>query len=187
MRPLFPLGRSLCSRTYTRILPPPYRLIHTSRPRLHNLIDRRWTFRRPPRASGIKLAAATLTPAAFIQIFDDDPENGETAEERMLEASREELNDVLPDDLHGWRRVRRRIYLFFQAYFVEPVATVFRFLHLVVIFVPVIGTVPAIWVGRRVKERDNERTGTLWWYQFLVSSMERAGPAFIKVLYSPDR
>jgi len=51
----------------------------------------------------------------------------------------------------------------------------------VIIFVPVIVAIPAIWIGDRVKDRDNERKGTLWWYGFLVSSMERAGAAFIKV------
>jgi hypothetical protein len=42
-------------------------------------------------------------------------------------------------------------------------------------------SVPAIWVGKRNKTRGDERSGTLWWYSFLVRSMERAGPAFIKV------
>ena len=56
-----------------------------------------------------------------------------------------------------------------------------RFLPLVIIFVPVIVTIPAIWIGARRVDRDNERSGTLWWYGFLVSSMEKAGAAFIKV------
>jgi hypothetical protein len=51
----------------------------------------------------------------------------------------------------------------------------------VIIFIPVIVMVPVVWFGRRVPSRDRERTGTLWWYDFLVASMERAGPAFIKV------
>ncbi|PSK42259.1 ABC1 family protein, mitochondrial [Elsinoe australis] len=50
-----------------------------------------------------------------------------------------------------------------------------------VIFVPVIITVPAIWIGSRQKDKDDERSGTIWWYGFLVSSMERAGAAFIKL------
>jgi aarF domain-containing kinase len=52
---------------------------------------------------------------------------------------------------------------------------------LIFIFVPVIVTVPVIWFGQRQPERDNERSGTLWWYAFLVNGMERAGAAFIKV------
>ncbi|KAK6858171.1 ABC1 family protein [Apiospora arundinis] len=44
----------------------------------------------------------------------------------------------------------------------------------------VILAVPAIWVGTRQPDHDNERSGTLWWYGFLVQAMEWSGPAFIK-------
>jgi aarF domain-containing kinase len=60
-------------------------------------------------------------------------------------------------------------------------ATTFRFFHLVIIFVPVIVTIPVVLIGPRRKDRDNERTTTLWWYGFLVNAMERSGPAFIKL------
>ena len=105
----------------------------------------------------------------------------QTAEGRMLQASRDEIEKRVDEDVHGIRRFRDTIVLFLDLYIWEPVCTGLRFLHLVVIFVPVILTVPALWVGRRSKERNNERRGTLWWYWFLVKSMERAGPAFIKV------
>ena len=120
---------------------------------------------RPPRNSIV--LAAVLSPAAFIELS-EEPGDGETGEERMLEASREELAATI-------------LYLLVDRYLIEPVATGFRFLHLVVIFVPLIITVPAIWLGPRNKKRENERSGKLWWYAFLVKSMERAGPAFIKV------
>jgi hypothetical protein len=99
----------------------------------------------------------------------------------MLEASRKEIEKKIPDDLHGMKRIFRSIWVFLDLYIYEPIATSLRFLHLVVIFVPVIITVPAIWIGKRQRGRDNERSGTLWWYGFLVDAMERAGPAFIKV------
>lgn len=99
----------------------------------------------------------------------------------MLQASREEIEKKIPDDVHGIKRFFRSIWAFLDLYIYEPIATSLRFLHLVIIFVPVIITVPAIWFGKRQKLRDSERSGTLWWYGFLVSSMERAGPAFIKV------
>lgn len=124
---------------------------------------------------------SALSPAAFIQISEDDTNGDETHEDRMLSASRAEIAKELPDDVHGFTRFRKGLYLFIDNYFVEPIATGLRFLHLVIIFVPVIFTIPAIWLGSRQSARDNERTGTLWWYDFLVSSMERAGPAFIKV------
>jgi len=99
----------------------------------------------------------------------------------MLEASRDEIAKKVDDGVRGLSRVRHSIIYFADVYVWEPLCTGLRFLHLVIIFVPVIVSVPAIWVGRRVREKDNERSGTLWWYWFLVKSMERAGPAFIKV------
>lgn len=102
----------------------------------------------------------------------------------MLEVSRQELADTVPGWLGNSHKVRRGIWRFLDTWIIEPIATGFRFLHLIVIFVPVIITVPLIWFGQKQKERDNERSGTLWWYGFLVSSMERAGAAFIKVWFS---
>ena len=124
---------------------------------------------------------ALLTPAAFVQLSEEDNGDGKTPEEHMLEASRAEIEKTVPDDVHGLRRVWHGVYLFLDKFIYEPLATGFRFLHLIIIFVPVIAAVPMIWFGRRQKEHDHERTGTLLWYRFLVSSMERAGPAFIKV------
>ncbi|KAK9470951.1 ABC1 family-domain-containing protein [Dipodascopsis tothii] len=63
----------------------------------------------------------------------------------------------------------------------EYAATGVRFVHLVVIFVPVVVGSVAIFFGRRLAEADNERTGALWWYRLLVHQMERAGPTFIKL------
>ena len=107
----------------------------------------------------------------------------------MLEVSREEIRKKIPDDVHGLNRLFRCVIFFIDQYIYEQVATSLRFLYLVVIFVPVIVTIPVIWFGGRQKDRDNERAGTLWWYGFLVSAMESAGPAFIKVsrLYSSNQ
>lgn len=99
----------------------------------------------------------------------------------MLEASRKELKEQVPQAIKNSKKYRRGIYFFVDLYIIEPICTGLRFLHLVVIFVPVIVTIPAIWLGQRQRDRDNERNGTLWWYSFLVTSMERAGAAFIKV------
>lgn len=127
-------------------------------------------------------ALATLSPAAFVQLSEEDNGGTEsTAEGRMLEASRDEIRKKVADDVHGFKRLRDSIVLCLDLYIWEPICTGLRFLHLFVIFVPVIISVPAIWIGRRNQKKDNERPGTLWWYRFLVRSMERAGPAFIKV------
>jgi aarF domain-containing kinase len=101
----------------------------------------------------------------------------------MLEASRKELSEQVPEFIQSSKKYRRGIYFFVDSYMVEPIATGLRFLHLVIIFVPVIVSIPAIWLGNRQLDRGNERSGTLWWYGFLVRSMERSGAAFIKVIH----
>ncbi|KAG6034582.1 hypothetical protein E4U41_006488 [Claviceps citrina] len=137
----------------------------------------------PPRlVLQASVGAATLSAGAFIELSNKD--NGgsdETGELRMLEVSREEIRKAVGDDEHGLYRAAHRIVILLDMYVWEPICTGFRFLQLLVIFVPVIVTVPAIWLGARQPGRDNERSGTLWWYGFLVQSMELAGPAFIKL------
>jgi len=129
------------------------------------------------------LLLAALSPAAFVSIAEDDENHDDhkTHEEQMLEISRKELAEAVPEGLQGSRKYRRAIWRFLDTYLLEPLATGLRFLHLVLIFVPVIVSVPVVWFGARQADRDNERTGTLWWYGFLVASMERAGAAFIKL------
>lgn len=126
--------------------------------------------------------SAVLSPAAFVALSEEDDTDGKTPEEHMLEASRAEIAKELPDDVHGVIRAWKGFLLTVDCYIIEPVATIMRFFHLVIIFVPVIGTLPMVFIGARQKNRDNERSGTLWWYSFLVRAMERGGPAFIKVL-----
>ncbi|KAF4979556.1 hypothetical protein FZEAL_4260 [Fusarium zealandicum] len=139
----------------------------------------RWSKRIALRASG---GAAALGTAAFVEL--SQQENGsdkETGERRMLEVSRAEVKKGVPAEARGLSRLVKSIRYYLDLLVVEPVCTGIRFLQLVVIFVPVIITVPVIWFGTRHPGRDNERTGTLWWYGFLVNAMEMAGPAFIKL------
>lgn len=104
-----------------------------------------------------------------------------SGEIQMLEASRAETQETALESLQSLSKTGRKLYIFFYRYIYGPVLTGIRFIHLVFIFVPVFATVPVIWFGSRVKGQDDERAGTLWWYKFLMRSMERAGPAFIKV------
>ncbi|KAH7235732.1 hypothetical protein BKA59DRAFT_281925 [Fusarium tricinctum] len=131
------------------------------------------------RASG---GAVALGTAAFVEL--SQQENGsdqETGEKRMLEVSRAEVRKGVSADSHGLARLGERIKYLIDLLIIEPVCTGVRFLQLVVIFVPVIITIPVIYFGNRQPARDNERSGTLWWYGFLVNEMELAGPAFIKL------
>ena len=125
---------------------------------------------------------AALGTAAFVTLSEtDNGESEHTAESRMLEVSRAEIAKKVDHDDRGFSGLRHRLVLFVDLFVWEPLCTGFRFLHLAVIFIPVIVTIPVIWFGRRQPDRDNETSGTLWWYGFLVKSMEWAGPAFIKV------
>jgi aarF domain-containing kinase len=183
MRPVLAFSR-LCLRSSLPRLKPSSCHIRSFRTTFSRQTGGNWQYPRKPRGgTTILWAAAALSPAVFVQLSEKDNNGTEhTAETRMLAASREEIAKRLSDDDHGFSRFRHGIVLLIDVYIWEPICTGFRFLHLVVIFVPVILTVPAIWLGRRQKDRDDERSGTLWWYWFLVNSMERAGPAFIKVI-----
>lgn len=116
-----------------------------------------------------------------MQLSEKENEGTEhTAESRMLAASREEIRKEVKDDVTGWRRVRDKVLVYVDVYIWEPLCTGMRFLHLVVIFVPVIVSVPMLWVRKGGKEGQG-KWGAVWWFKFLVRGMERAGPAFIKV------
>lgn len=125
---------------------------------------------------------AALGAAAFVELSQEKSEDGsETAEDRMLRLSRQEIAKTISPTDRGISRFWHEIVLFLDLYIWEPICTGARFVQLLVIFVPVIVSVPAIWFGGRISDKENERTGTLWWYGFLVRSMERAGPTFIKL------
>lgn len=138
--------------------------------------------RRGPVVGGLVMAA--LAPSAFLKLAEESDGGERTGEMQMLEASREEIRKTVPEDARGIVRLCQSLRLFWYYYVYDPIATGFRFVHLAVIFIPVVVTVPAIWIGRRVEGSNGALTGTIWWYRFLVNAMERAGPAFIKVGYA---
>ncbi|OTB09657.1 hypothetical protein M426DRAFT_6920 [Hypoxylon sp. CI-4A] len=155
----------------------------------HSTLRSRFSSRPPPwRNPQLKgrilraTANVALGTAAFVKLSEkDDGDAEQTTEGRMLEASREELKKTVNEEQNGIIRACQKLFISLDIYFWEPLCTGARFVELVFIFLPVILAVPSIWVGRRQSHRDNERSGTLWWYKFLVKSMERAGPAFIKL------
>ncbi|KAK8145952.1 hypothetical protein G3M48_003775 [Beauveria asiatica] len=156
--------------------------------RLHTPRQIPWRGGRKSRGSSssstlrASAGAAAIGTATFVELArKDNGGTNETGELRMLELSREEIRKTIDDDDRGLSRLAHKVLLFIDFYVWEPIFTGVRFLQLVAIFVPVIVSVPIIWLGRRLPERDDERQGTLWWYSFLVKAMELAGPAFIKL------
>ncbi|KAJ7110024.1 hypothetical protein C8R44DRAFT_842462 [Mycena epipterygia] len=77
--------------------------------------------------------------------------------------------------------IRARILAFLHDRIWEPILTAKRFVFLFVLFMPVIICSPMILVGKPEKRYRGDRWGAIWWYNLLVSKMETAGPAFIKL------
>ena len=130
------------------------------------------------------LTAATIPLAQKKEEEDAGGDMDITLEQSLLDTSEEERREQVygvSKDRSLFYRCCRHIKITFLRYVFEPIATAVRFVQLVFIFVPVIVTIPIIFIGSRDPERDHERTGTLWWYSFLVKQMERAGATFIKV------
>ncbi|KAI0319778.1 ABC1-domain-containing protein [Amylostereum chailletii] len=63
----------------------------------------------------------------------------------------------------------------------EPILTARRFVYLFFVFMPLIASAPMLLVGIPEARLHGDRWGAVWWYDFLVSQMERAGPTFIKL------
>ncbi|KAI9373976.1 hypothetical protein BJX61DRAFT_500653 [Aspergillus egyptiacus] len=167
---------STCGRTprlLVRCSPPPF-----TRPT--SCLQRTVPVRqgRVPRIRTVLVAA--LAPGGFLELAETQ-EDEHTQEELMLEASRQEITDGIVERTEDLLGIDSPVVAHWVYYIYDTIATGVRFVHLVAIFLPVIITAPTIWFGRTLKDRDGVRTGTLWWYKFLVRSMERAGPAFIKL------
>ena len=74
-----------------------------------------------------------------------------------------------------------KISAFFVYRIWEPVLTARRFIHLFFLFVPVILSSPMLLVGSPEERFQGDRWGAVWWYDYLVTQMNRAGPTFTKV------
>jgi len=86
-----------------------------------------------------------------------------------------------PSELH--LSLSERISTLFLDHIWEPILTARRFIHLFFLFAPVIISSPMLLVGSP-EERlplQGDRWGAVWWYDYLVAQMDRAGPTFIKV------
>jgi aarF domain-containing kinase len=134
----------------------------------------------------IAISAATSIPIVQRKVEEEEDDDLElTLEQSLLDTSEEERRAQAYGISKDWSifyRLFRYVKITFIRYISEPIATGLRFIQLVFIFIPVLATIPVIFVGPRIADCDNERSGTLWWYRFLVRQMERAGATFIKVL-----
>ncbi|KAI6041741.1 ABC1-domain-containing protein [Pisolithus marmoratus] len=74
-----------------------------------------------------------------------------------------------------------RILNLLQDHVVDPIMTAKRFIQLFFLFLPVIATMPMLLIGNPERELQGDRWGAVWWYGFLVSKLQVAGPTFIKL------
>ena len=106
-----------------------------------------------------------------------------TNEERLLEESErewEEIHNEVDSQRNLLYRAWRSVWIPFRRWVFEPIATGFRFVHLLLIFTPVLLAIPMVFLGNKTGGAG-ERRGALLWYRFLVNQMEMAGPTFIKL------
>ncbi|KAH8119850.1 hypothetical protein DFH11DRAFT_1685326 [Phellopilus nigrolimitatus] len=89
------------------------------------------------------------------------------------------INSPNEDDEN--RSILSRVLSFLCERIWEPILTARRFVHLFYIFVPVILSSPVVLIGDSRHGRVSERWGAIWWYEVLVSALQRAGPTFIKL------
>ena len=180
---------SVCSTRTLNAVSRPLRPFRVSIRAFSCRADRRfghstWRARRPIQGTLVATAGGILAFSVFLEHPESEkskPNHGPAGNERKDELPLKELDHSAHDCGSALSQLPQKVVLFLDIYLWEPICTGLRFLQLAAIFIPVILTIPAIWIGNRQPDRDNERSGTLWWYGFLVRSMEWAGPAFIKV------
>jgi aarF domain-containing kinase len=119
-----------------------------------------------------------LVPKRQLDEVDKGQELKKTRERLMYEASmkeEQEMRDTIGGRVHP-------IVAFVRDWIWEPVTTALRFVHLTIIFLPVLVTMPLVLIGPVKMHKANERWGALVWYKYLTWTMEAAGPSFIKVI-----
>ena len=79
------------------------------------------------------------------------------------------------------RTILARILSFLRNRVFEPILTAKRFVYLCCLFLPVLLTSPMLIIGQPEDALCGDRWGAVWWYGFLTSQMQRAGPTFTKV------
>ncbi|KAF8349665.1 hypothetical protein F5887DRAFT_878026 [Amanita rubescens] len=154
---------------FTRLLlhrPPPRPFPRLSAPRL-----RLRPLRLFPVAGGLLLLVipARLTPSSVLT----DPAP------ITITCPDSPLTITSPSKVHI--SLTRRILYILRNSIWEPILTAKRFVHLLVLFMPVIICSPMLLVGRPEKRFKGDRWGAVWWYDLLVQQMSAAGPTFIKL------
>ncbi|KAH8099256.1 hypothetical protein BXZ70DRAFT_942890 [Cristinia sonorae] len=93
--------------------------------------------------------------------------------------SRDEHTILCPSEPE--RRVVYRVLDFLHEKLWEPILTGRRFIFLLFLFIPVLLSSPMLLIGPPETKLLGDRWGAVWWYGFLTTQMQRAGPTFVKL------
>ncbi|KAH9948181.1 hypothetical protein B0H21DRAFT_821190 [Amylocystis lapponica] len=96
-------------------------------------------------------------------------------------AGPDEIQPTILSPAEPDRTISARILKLLRDTIWEPVLTARRFIYLFYLFAPVILSMPMLLVGRPETRLQGDRWGAVWWYGYLTSQMQRAGPTFIKL------
>jgi aarF domain-containing kinase len=96
-------------------------------------------------------------------------------------ASPPSINPTIFSPSESHHSVSARVLVLLRDNIWEPLLTAARFIHLFILFIPVIVSSPMLLIGKPEKRYRGDRWGAVWWYGLLVGKMEAAGPTFIKV------
>ncbi|KAK4055687.1 hypothetical protein OIV83_000233 [Microbotryomycetes sp. JL201] len=150
------------------------------------------------------IAAFSMVPAGFCSpllldspmVPDDDHHPHKPSLQTIKDAvEHPDEQEFLVSDSSRRAEARSRTLLgrtlrIWRVYVWEPVRTSLRFVHLAILFLPVVLASPVLLLEyvdqgrdkrRGYRKREGERASTRWWYRLLVHQMERAGPTFIKL------
>ncbi|KAG2173698.1 hypothetical protein INT43_005118 [Umbelopsis isabellina] len=78
-------------------------------------------------------------------------------------------------------RIIDRILDWLDTWFLEPILVCKRFVHVILLFSPIVIAIPIAFFGAKNPDEHDERSGTIWWYNLIMNQMELAGPTFIKL------
>ncbi|CAO1633674.1 unnamed protein product [Sympodiomycopsis kandeliae] len=149
-------------------------------------------------ATGIAGGGALLLFSYLRPMISNEADHDDTDKKEGFAPTIEDSDSDHPNRL---LRVLNRIASLINDVIIEPIGTAKRFIVLFALFFPVLLTMPMLLVGRKgvtssrkrkgnhvngdsatyVDVDNQDRWGAIWWFNFLVKQMERAGPTFIKL------
>lgn len=119
--------------------------------------------------------------------------HGDTFEMGLYLSSQKEIQEKISEARerkldrcrNGFTFYAKKLFFVIKDNIIEPISTLFRFLELSAIFLPVLLAYPVSFFGRhRAVDGDDktlETSGSLMWYTMLRKALEWAGPSFIKL------